>query len=254
MLSIAVINRAARGDRWATLTRRFTAAGLGDIERFLAVEPAVCARAPTTVSDHREPSPAGIACALSHLQVWERALARPAQPAIVVCEDDAMPTPELARLPPAVRERVLAAAPADADLILLGCTPLLRARARRFSPLRLTRKLAMPGRSEFRRVYYFNGTWAYLVNRRGIEQLLPRLRPVRHFDHQISELLAASPEVFRAYELLPAWFHHDYQSPSDVDCPAEPAADAALLAALRAAQSALHRRHGIRTEIPPECV
>jgi glycosyl transferase, family 25 len=70
------------------------------------------------------------------------------------------------------------------------------------------------------RVYYFNGTYAYVVTRKGCAKLLQHLLPLRaHIDHQISHALIRNPASLFAYAVTPALFEHDFSSRSDAYVP-----------------------------------
>ena len=70
------------------------------------------------------------------------------------------------------------------------------------------------------RVYYFNGTYAYLSDPQGVRQAAQRLLPLRaHIDHQISDVLLNNRASRFAYAVRPALFEHDFSSWSDAYVP-----------------------------------
>jgi hypothetical protein len=74
--------------------------------------------------------------------------------------------------------------------------------------------------ASLRRVYYFNGTYAYLITRKGCAKLLKQLLPLRaHIDHQISDALLKNRASLFAYAVRPPLFEHDFSSWSDAYVP-----------------------------------
>lgn len=115
-------------------------------------------------------SPGEVGCALSHLQVWEDALARDAFP-LVVFEDDLVLAPDFG----ARMRRAMAALPADADLLYLGCIP--NGLGERVAP-------------SLRRVIFVFGAFAYVLTRSGARKLvghLPIDRPVDNYMGYLTE-------------------------------------------------------------------
>ncbi len=73
-----------------------------------------------------------------------------------------------------------------------------------------------------RRLFYFNGTFGYLITRRGALNLLRHLVPMRaHIDHQISAALIAHPDTLFAYVAMPTLFDHDFSTASGIHIPLE---------------------------------
>ena len=168
-----------------------------------------------------------IGCFLSHLTIWKRFL-RSGQPHILVLEDDAVPARNYA----AVRARaVLAALPHDADMVLLGCT--------------IMDGLAEPTRDQaFTRVYYYNGTYGYILTRKGCLNLLPRMLPIEtHIDNQISLELVRNRGALHVYCSEPKLIEHDFSVYSDVYIPVVDAerADRTLDAIFKESRSRLLR-------------
>ena len=155
--------------------------------------------------DHRTPTRGAIGCALSHFAVWSQGFADPEVRALRVFEDDARASDAYHHYrndlwPPHCNSLL-----EEADIVLLGANILLSA----------SRHCAF---ENLLRVYYFNGTWAYIITRRGFQQLLPRLLPITtHLDHQISDLLISNAPTISCYAFSPQLFDHDFTVSSDVE-------------------------------------
>lgn len=130
-------------------------------------------------------------CAYSHIALWERLVAS-GLPAMVVCEDDAVPL----ATPSEVAE-FLASAPPDADLIHLGCdhgcTDGLVSRASLFGLSMISgqnRCAPHAVNAHFTRIGFFGGTHAYVVTRGGASKLLRHMgRDVSyHVDHMMGRV------------------------------------------------------------------
>ena len=215
-LPVVVINLPHRTDRWQMLCRRASAAGLTKLIRAPAVEGA---RLPDSQIVALLGSPAGriddaprshltltrpaIGCFLSHLSVW-RWLLGTGLPRVLILEDDAAPAAgysaeRLRNVVDAIRE--------EAGLVFLGCL-IMGGLAER------------PENSELARVYYFNGTFAYLITPAACRRLVPHLLPLRsHVDHQISRVLIEQRHVFSAYYTQPRFFEPDWSLRSDCYVP-----------------------------------
>jgi glycosyl transferase, family 25 len=174
-----------------------------------------------------------VGCFLSHLAIWKQFLAS-GEPYVLVLEDDAAPAKTYQ---PAQARALLAALPADADMLLLGYT--------------IMDGLAEPASDQaFRRVYYYNGTYAYLLTRKGCLALLPRMLPlVTHIDNQISLALVADRNALRVYGAEPRLFEHDFEVWSDVYVPVidAEAADRRLAGVFDDARNRL-TQEGVRLE------
>jgi glycosyl transferase, family 25 len=215
-LPIAVINLPHRTDRWQTLTRRMAAMGLDKLIHVPAVVGAglsagqisALLRSPGDVVDgaprsHLSLTRPAIGCFLSHLAVW-RCLVGTNLPRLLVLEDDAMPTAHFS----AARLRgVLASLPIEAGLVFPG-------------------RIIMGGLADraegsgFARLYYFNGTFAYLITPAACRALLRHLLPLRaHIDHQISGVLIEQRHAFSSYYTEPALFEPDWSLRSDCYVP-----------------------------------
>jgi glycosyl transferase, family 25 len=215
-LPVVVINLARRPDKLKTLRRRMAAVGLTKIIRAPAVEgaqlpPSQIApllRSPADAtnggpSSHFTLTPPAIGCFLSHLAVWRWMLST-GLPRLLVFEDDASPVAEFN----ADRfHRILAAEPAEAGMVFLGCVVM--------------NGLAdSPQGADLARLYYFNGTHAYLITRAAARALLEKLLPLHaHIDHQISKLLMEQRHVFPAYHAAPLLFDPDWAQGSDCYVP-----------------------------------
>jgi GR25 family glycosyltransferase involved in LPS biosynthesis len=154
------------------------------------------------LEEYLRPTKPAVGCFLSHLAVWQRFIQSDAPIALIV-EDDVLPSPDFS---PTLARRLLADLPPDADMLLLGYTIMDG----------LAEKTAS---SCFRRIYYYNGTFAYLLTRKGCHNLLSRLLPIRtHIDNQIS-LELVTDRSLRVYGAEPRLFSHDFTVWSDVYVP-----------------------------------
>jgi glycosyl transferase family 25 len=129
-------------------------------------------------------------------------------PRLLVLEDDAIPAPQFS----ANRLRSVLAKD-EAGLVLLGC--------------RIMAGLAeRPQDADLARVYYFNGTHAYLATPEGCATLLRHLLPMHaHLDHQISQVLIERRRDFPAYYAAPLLFDADWDLGSDLYTPAHRLSD-----------------------------
>jgi len=226
-LPIVVINLPYRSDRWETLSRRMSACGLTKLLRAPAVEGArlsdrqiaALLRGSTRAIDeaprsHLTLTRPAVGCFLSHLAIW-RWMIDNNLPRVLIFEDDAAPAPHFDR----VRFRaVLASIPQDAGIVFLGRI-IMNGLADR------------PVGSEFARIYYFNGTFAYLITPAACRTLMQYLFPPHwHIDHQISKVLFERRHVFPAYYTEPHFFEPDWSLRSDCYVPlaAETDADSEL--------------------------
>jgi len=215
-LPIAVINLLHRTDRWHTLCRRLSAVGLTKILRAPAVEGA---RLPDSqigallrsAADGIDEAPRShltltrpaVGCFLSHLAIW-RWMLRIGLPRLLVLEDDAAPA---AHFSPARLGGVTASIPPEAGLVFLGRI-IMGGLAEKTRPAGLAR------------LYYFNGTFAYLITPAICRSLLPHLLPLRaHIDHQMSQVLIEQRHVLTAYYTEPCLFEPDWSQRSDCYVP-----------------------------------
>jgi hypothetical protein len=215
-LPIVAISLAHRTDKWQALSRRLAAVGLTRIALAPAIEGARLpasrvARLLRSAADatdggprsHLTLTPPAMGCFLSHLAVL-RWLLRSGLPRLLVLEDDAMP----ASFGVDRFCRLLAGMPKEAGLVLLGCTIMSGLAERPTDGAALAR------------VYYFNGTHAYLITRAACRTLLPHLLPMHaHLDHQISRALMDRRHAFAAYHATPPFFDPDWSFGSDIYVP-----------------------------------
>lgn len=222
-IPIAVINLPHRTDRWQALSRRMSAVGLDKLIPVPAVEGArlsvnhiaALLGAPADAIDdaprsHLTLTRPAIGCSLSHLAVW-RWVIESNLPRVLVFEDDAAPT---AQFDPARFRSVLAALPADAGMVFLGSI-IMNGMADRNDG------------TDLARIYYFNGTFAYLITPAACRILMRHLLPLdRHIDHQISKVLIEQRHAFAAYYTEPHFFEPDWSLRSDCYVPLAAEADA----------------------------
>src|SRR5262245_23416276 len=214
-LQPVIVTLPRRPDRWKKLVGELARVGISGARKFSAVDGAtltqdalaallhrdcVLSDAPTSHTQLTRPA---IGCFLSHLKIWQHFLAGDGD-RLVILQDDAIPSPQYSA---AAVDELLAALPADADLVLFGCT--------------IMAGLAEPTENaSLCRVYYFNGTYAYLITRKGCETLSKELLPLRaHIDHQISAALLKNRASLFAYAVRPPLFEHDFSSWSDAYVP-----------------------------------
>ena len=222
-LPIVVINLPHRTDRWQALSRRMAAVGLDKLIRVPAVEGArlsvdhmaALLRAPASDIDeaprsHLALTRPAIGCFLSHLAVWRWALGANV-PRLLVLEDDAAPA---AHYCPARFRNVVISLPDEAGLVFPG-------------RLIMGGLADTPKGPDLARMYYFNGTFAYLITPGACRHLLRNLVALRaHIDHQISALLIEQRHVFAAHYTEPCFFEPDWSLRSDCYVPLADDADA----------------------------
>ncbi len=210
-----VVTLDRRPDRWRTAQQNLADRGVARIIKATAVDGQALPAAllatlladPTAVdrplTHYLQMTRPAVGCFLSHLAIWKRFL-KSSAPHILILEDDAVP----ARGFCADQGRaVMAGMPADADMVLLGCT--------------LMDGLAEPTADpRFTRVYYYNGTFGYILTRKGCLNLLPRLLPIEtHIDNQISLELVRNRHALHVYCTEPRLIEHDFTVLSDVYIP-----------------------------------
>lgn len=232
---IVVINLPHRVDRWQRIVERMSAVGLDNLAKAAAVDGRKLSeahlrallRSPEDFSDtpesHLTLTRPAIGCSLSHLAIWRWMLRRGLR-RVIVMEDDAKPSPE--HSPEALR-RLVTTLPDGADHVFLGRI-IMHGLADR------------PAGDALSRLYYFNGTFAYLVTAQACERLLAHLLPLHaHIDHQTSEYLVAHRHQHPAWYCAPAMFEPDWTQRSDCyvpladDVPADRELGARLEAARR---------------------
>lgn len=215
-LPVVVINLPHRTDRWRAVSRRLSAAGLNKLIKAPAVDGtrlrydniAALLGVSTNVIDaaprsHLTLTRPAIGCFLSHLSIW-RWVVESSLPMVLILEDDAAPA---AHYHPARLRSAVTSLPEEAELIFLGCM-IMGGLADR------------PEHSKLARLYYFNGTFAYLITPRACKALLQRLLPLRsHIDHQISSILIDQRHILAAYYAAPPMFEPDWSLRSDCYVP-----------------------------------
>jgi hypothetical protein len=215
-LPVVVINLARRTDRWQALSRRMADVGLTKLIRAPAVEgtrlpesriAAVLNSAAHGIDEaprsHLALTRPAIGCFLSHLGVWQWVIGTNL-PRVLVLEDDAVPA---AHQGPAGFRRTLASIPEAAGLVFLG----------RMIMGGLADRCEGPGLA---RIYYFNGTFAYLITPGACRSLLLHLLPLHaHIDHQISKVLVEQRRLISAYYTEPHLFEPDWSLRSDCYVP-----------------------------------
>ena len=239
-LQPVIVTLDRRRDRWEKVVRELAKIGISRVAKFSAVDGAMLSAeaiarlldSDCVMSDlptsHTQLTRPAIGCFLSHLQIWQAFVAsgNDGNERLVILEDDVVPAPAYSA---ARAQLILSSVPPQADLVLLGCTIMAG----------LAEKTEMPFLS---RVYYFNGTYAYLISRKGCLHLLQHLLPMRaHIDHQISDALIRHRGSLFAYAAMPNLFDHDFSSWSDAYIPlaANNEADRQLDAVLRSARAIL---------------
>ena len=232
-----VVTLERRPDRWQSALRNLSAHGIHHVIKAPAVDgltlsqpvlasllldPAAVER---PLENYLQMTRPAVGCFLSHLVIWKRFLLSGAA-RILILEDDAVPA---RATPPDLARTLLTAMPADTDILLLGCT--------------IMDGLAEPtGDPRFTRVYYYNGTYGYILTRKGCLNLLPRLLPITtHIDNQISLDLMSARDTLHVYCTEPRLFEHDFNVYSDVYVPVVDAApaDRALDAIFKQARARL---------------
>lgn len=215
-LPVVVINLPHRTDRWETLSQRMSAIGLTRLIKAPAVEGArlpqgqiaallgsTAERIDEAPDSHLTLTRPAIGCFLSHLAIWRWMLGMNL-PRMLVLEDDAAPAAHYS----AERLRgVVDALPREARLVFLG-------------RIIMNGLADTPQGSGLARIYYFNGTFAYLITPAGCRSLLSHLLPLRsHIDHQISRVLIEHRRTLPAYSAEPPFFEPDWSLRSDCYVP-----------------------------------
>lgn len=223
-LPALVINLPHRTDRWEAISSRLGAVGLTKLCRTPAVLGAALSDAQLTAlmgpagprvretpRDHFALTPPAVGCFLSHVAIW-RWIADRDLPRVLVLEDDAHPGPHFDA---GHFARIVAALSPDKGLIFPGCL-IMGGLA----------DAPAPG-ADLARLYYFNGTFSYLITPAACRFLLSRIMPPdRHVDHQISSILFAARETFPAYYAAPPLLEPDWSLRSDCYVPLSHETDA----------------------------
>lgn len=217
-LPVAVINIPHRTDKWNAISKRMAAIGLNKLIKVPAVEgarlsleaiaPLSCqpaAQIEAAPQSHFTLTRPAIGCFLSHIATWQWLIANK-MPRLLVFEDDANPAASF----DANRFRnVLGAIPPKAGLVFLG-RAIMNGMAER------------PQGSELARIYFFNGTFAYLITPAACRTLIPALLPMNgHIDHEISTVLIERRHDLEAHYTEPPIFEPDWSLRSDCYVPLE---------------------------------
>lgn len=222
-LPVAVINLPHRTDKWQAVSSRMAAVGLDKLIKVPAVEGAKLSladiapllgqpaeRVEAPLQSHFTITRPAIGCFLSHLAVWTWMLANNL-PRVLVFEDDANPAPGF---DPARFRTVLGSLPQD-GMVLFGRI-IMNGMA----------DVPQPG-AEWARMYYFNGTFAYLITPAACRTLISALLPMDgHIDHQISKVLVERRHDFAAHYVEPPFFEPDWSLLSDCYVPLDGETDA----------------------------
>jgi len=215
-LPVAVINLPHRTDRWDAVSTRLAAVGLDKLIKVPAIDGRTLALdtilpilgQPAELVEHAPGShftltrPA-IGCFLSHLSVWRWMIAK-GLPKLLVFEDDATP---VGHFDQGRFRNTVDAVPGRSGLVFMG-------------------RIIMNGMagaadgSDLARLYFYNGTFAYLITPAACEVLVPALLPMNgHIDHEMSKVLVARRNDFVAHCAEPAFFEPDWSLRSDCYVP-----------------------------------
>jgi glycosyl transferase family 25 len=222
-LPIAVINLAHRTDKWLAVSSRMAAVGLNNLIKVPAIEggklslgaiapllgqPLELIELPPT--SHLTLTRPAIGCFLSHVAIWQRMIEQKL-PRMLIFEDDATPA---AKFDPIRFSSAVNQMPQAAQMVLFGRT-IMNGMAEK------------PQGSDLARIYYFNGTFAYLITPAACQFLIPLLLPMNgHIDHEISKVLIECRHDFAAHSVEPPFFEPDWSLRSDCYVPLEGESDA----------------------------
>jgi glycosyl transferase, family 25 len=93
--------------------------------------------------------------------------------------------------------KIVSSLPQEAGLVILGNLIMNGLADRETGP-------------DLARVFYFNGTFAYLITPSACRALINFLAPPRwHIDHQISDVLFQQRQTFKAFRPVPQFFEPD---------------------------------------------
>lgn len=235
-LPMAVINLAHRTDRWEALRSRMAAVGIDKLIKVPAVVGAnldlakiapLLAQSAERIEglppDHFTLTRPAVGCFLSHLGLW-RWMLDTGLPRLLVFEDDAHPAPDFdaQRFGTFVRDLQ-----PHHEMVFVGRTIMDGLAERPVGP-------------DLPRLYFYNGTFAYIITAVAARKLIPRLLPMNgHIDHEMSTTLVEHRVSIAAHYPEPAFFEPDWSLRSDCYVPltGEEAANDALGALFKA-----HRR------------
>ncbi len=149
-------------------------------------------------TDVRELSKGGVGCYVSHVNLWNFVNETVHDDAVVVLEDDTLPTLEFKEL-----KHRLAQAPADWDVILLGAIY----------------DTCMVVNRYYCRAKRFFGTHGYIIRKKATRYLVPRSLPIRQqIDSWMSDL-SESGEL-KIYTLRDSgWLQNEAVSNTDIQIP-----------------------------------
>jgi glycosyl transferase family 25 len=222
-LPVAVINLPHRTDKWKAISNRLAAIGLNKLIKVPAVEGdrlSLEAIAPllgqpaeqidAAPRSHFTLTRPAIGCFLSHIATWQWMIANKL-PRLLIFEDDANP---VTRFDADRFRNILRTIPPKAGLVFLGCT-IMNGMAER------------PQGTDLARIYFFNGTFAYLITSAACRTLIPLLIPMNgHIDHEVSTILIKRRHDFEAHYAEPPLFEPDWSLRSDCYVPLEGVTDA----------------------------
>lgn len=222
-LPVAVINLPHRTDKWTATSKRMAAIGLNKLIQVPAIEGArlsleaiapllsqPVAQIEAAPQSHFTLTRPAIGCFLSHIATWQWMIANK-MPRLLVFEDDANPA---ASFDANRFRKVLGAITPEAGLVFLG-RAIMNGMAER------------PQGLELARIYFFNGTFAYLITPAACRTLIPALLPMNgHIDHEISTVLIKRRHDLEARYAEPPLFEPDWSLRRDCYVPLEGVTDA----------------------------
>lgn len=222
-LPVAVINLAHRTDRWQAIESRMRAVGLDklikvpavvganlDLDRIapLLAQPKASIEAPPR--DHFTMTRPAVGCFLSHMGIWHWMI-ESRIPRVLVFEDDANPAPGFDG---ALFAHRMSALPHDKGLVFVG-------------RIIMDGLAEEPRGQELARLYFFNGTFAYLITPATARALMPHLLPMNgHIDHETSMALVKLRHELAAWYTEPHFFEPDWSLRSDCYVPLQEETDA----------------------------
>jgi len=222
-LPVAVINLSHRTDKWSAISDRMAAIGLNKLIKVPAIEGARLSleaigpllgqpteRIEAAPQSHFTLTRPAIGCFLSHIATWRWMIAN-RMPRLLILEDDANPAAGF----DANRFRDLVGAiPPTAGLVFLGGS--------------IMNGMAEPPQGVgLARIYFFNGTFAYLITPAACQTLIPALLPMNgHIDHELSTVLIKLRHEFEAHYAAPPVFEPDWALGSDCYVPLDGVTDA----------------------------
>lgn len=243
-LPIAAINLPHRTDRWDAVAGRMRSVGLDRLIKMPAVYGAELPRETIAAlvhpdrlaidanpDTHFKVTRPAIGCFLSHLAIW-RWMLETGLPRVLVFEDDANPAPGFDA---ASFRTAMAELEQRDEMVFLGRIIMngMAEDAAKVAP-------ALP------RMFYFNGTFAYLITPSVARVLIRSLLPIRgHIDVEISRILIERRNEMAARYTEPHFFEPDWTLRSDCYVPldGETEANRELGAHLDACRRLLESEH-----------